>query len=177
MSSIHGHSCWDPALQSEGQRVGATLLIPKGASPLTPCSFPFYCLYQGAKKEDEFCWSVALMVVKEPAQVSVLSQLHQPRTEMFTLPGIPTTPTSPPPNSLKTPGSFSGILFFIFIAVWKKQMFTDCYFTMHVVSFPPSLKASAKACICCSVFQFPCFKVTHSKNFARALRWRCVPQT
>lgn len=61
------------------------------------------------------------MVVKEPAQVSVLSQLQQSRTEMFILPGIPTTTTSPPPTSLKTPGSFSGILFFIFIAAWKNK--------------------------------------------------------
>lgn len=62
-----------------------------------------------------------LMAVKEPAQVSVLSQLQQPRTEMLTLPGIPTTLTCPPPTPLKIPGNFSGILFFIFIEVWKTK--------------------------------------------------------
>lgn len=56
-----------------------------------------------------------LMGVKEPAQVSVLSQLQQPRTKMFTLPETPTIPTNPPPTSLKTPVSFSGILVCIFI--------------------------------------------------------------
>lgn len=41
---------------------GATLLFPKGASPLSPCSrcLPFQCSCQGAKKEDEFCWPLAL---------------------------------------------------------------------------------------------------------------------
>lgn len=41
---------------------GTSLLFPKGASPLTPCSrhFPFQCSYQGAEKKDEFCWPGAL---------------------------------------------------------------------------------------------------------------------
>lgn len=56
-------------------------------------------------------------------------------------------------------------------------MLSDGYFTMDLMSFPPSLKAAAKGCICCSISQFPCFKVTHSKSFARALRWSYVPQT
>lgn len=62
-----------------------------------------------------------LMVVKDPAQVSVLPQLWWPRTAMLTLHGTPTTLTSPPPMSLKIPGRFSGILFFIFLAVWKNK--------------------------------------------------------
>lgn len=62
-----------------------------------------------------------LMVVKDPAQVSVLPQLWWPRTATLTLHGTPTTLTSPPPMSLKIPGRFSGILFFIFLAVWKNK--------------------------------------------------------
>lgn len=121
VSSIHGHSTETLVSKARGDMRGSTLLLPKGASPLSPCSrcSPFQCSYQGAKEEDEFCWPLALlMVVKEPAQVSVPSQLQQLRTEMFTVPGISTNPTSPPHTLWKHLGAF---LFFIFLAVWKNK--------------------------------------------------------
>lgn len=40
----------------------------------------------------------------------------------------------------------------------------------------PSVKAAAKGCIYCWVCWFVCFKMTHSNNFARALRCTYVPE-
>lgn len=68
-----------------------------------------------------------LMVVKEPAQVSVLSQLQQSRTEMFTLSGIPSTHLSE--NTWELLRDF---LFSFYCSV-EKQMFSNGCFTMDLV--------------------------------------------
>lgn len=114
-----------------------------------------------------------LRVVKDPAQVSALPQLQRPRTATLALCGTLSTLTSPPATSLKTPG----ILFFIFIAAQKnKWLVMMSYFSMDLLCLQSSLKAAAKGCICCWVCWFVCFQVTHSNNFARALRCRYVPE-
>lgn len=145
--------------------------------PRVADTFPLSVHIKVLRKKMNFADTLVcrLMVVKEPAQVSLLSQLQQPRTEMFTLRGIPKqSSTQLSENSWKP---FRDFIFFYFYCSVEKQMFNDGYFRMHLVLFPPSLKAAAKGCICCSVSRFPCFEGTHSKNFARALRWRYVPQT
>lgn len=82
------------------------------------------------------------MVVKEQAQVSVPSQLQQPRTEMFYSPWDFHQPNQSSTHSLKTPGSF--LIFYFYCSV-EKQMLSDGYFTMDLALFRPPLKAAAKA--------------------------------
>lgn len=110
-----------------------------------------------------------LMVVKDPAQVSALPQLQWPRTAMLTACGTPTTLTSPPATSVKIPVRFGGILFFIFITLWKnKWLVMMSYFRMDLLCLQSSLKAAAKGCVYCWVCWFVCFKMTHSNNFCKS---------
>lgn len=159
---------------------GASLLFPKGASPLTPSSrhFPFQCLYQGAKREDEFCWPVALQADGYEGASSGLCAVSLAAVQdrnVYSPWDSHHHNQSSTHLSENTWELLRDFIFYFYGSV-EKQMFSNGYFTMDLVLFPPSLKAAARGWICCSVSQFPCFKVTHSKNFARALRWRYVPQ-
>lgn len=70
---------------------------------------------------------------------------------------------------------FRDFIFYFSCSVEKQMVSLTSYFRMDLLCLQ-SLKAAAKGYIYCWVCWFACFKMTHSNDFARALRWRYVPQ-